>query len=351
MNTSLHVSFGGIVHLTFCLAIAVAIAPIPYVHARERARAKTPAVEFQALISGNALIQPQAIAVDRHGDSYVVGFTGATNFPTTPGAYQQWDPPGEDAFVVKLDRAGGVVYATYLGGAGSEAALGVAVDHRGRAYVAGTTTSPDFPIKNAAQAGYGGAGDGFVAMVNADWSDIIYSTYLGGSDADSAADLVVDLAGRAYVGGVTSSPDFPTWSGSAVLAGPQDGFVVILAPRGLRVEASQLVGGSGRDAVTDLAVVNRRRIYVTGVTQSADFPVADAVQPALAGGQDAFAACSMPRSSRCSQRFSAARTTNPRHRLPSTGTVTCTWLARPGRRDFHCDGPCSAFLERSAISS
>ena len=288
MSTFLRVLHGRAVRLAFCLAMAVAMAPSLRVDARERARAKTPVVEFQALFAGNALIQPQAIAADRHGNSYVVGFTGATDFPTTPGAFQHWDPPGEDAFVAKLDRGGRIVYATYLGGAGSEAALGVAVDDHGRAFVAGTTTSADFPIKNPVQPAYGGAGDGFVAMINADGSNIIYSTYLGGSAADSAADLVVDGWGRAYVGGATTSLDFPIRPGSRPMAGTQDGFVVILAARGTRIEASQLFGGSGRDAVTDIAVVHRRRLYVTGVTESADFPVANAIQTALAGGQDAF---------------------------------------------------------------
>jgi hypothetical protein len=271
-------------------SMLLAVAPASGVAAQPdvRARADVPSVIFQALFGGNALTLPQTIAVDRHGNSYVAGFTGATDFPTTPGAFQPWDPPGQDAFVVKLDPSGRILYATYLGGAGSEAALGIAVDARGQAYVTGITDSADFPVRDAVQPSYGGGTDAFVAVLDADGGDLIYSTYIGGSGADDAADLALDGTGRVYVGGSTSSMDFPSLPGSAGLSGTQDGFVAVLAPRGTGLEASRLIGGSGRDAITDIAVAHPGGIYITGTTESIDFPTLDAVQATLAGGQDAF---------------------------------------------------------------
>src|SRR5208337_4223211 len=154
------------------------------------------------------------IAVDGSGNIYVAGLTGSSDFPTvnalqgTPGG-----PSGAnyDAFVAKIKADGSALaYSTYLGGSDIDQANGIGVDSAGNAYVTGYTASTNFPTSNALQGASGGGGDAFVAKISADGSALLYSTYLGGSLFDSAVGIAVDSAGNAYVGGFTTSPDFPT---------------------------------------------------------------------------------------------------------------------------------------------
>jgi hypothetical protein len=151
--------------------------------------------------------------VDASGNAYVTGFTRLTfgDFPTvnplqpTPGGGDY------DSFVAKVNAAGSaLVYSTYLGGRGTDWALGIAVDGSGNAYVTGLTGSVDFPVASALQGTFGGNLDGFVAKVNSDGSALVYSTYLGGRGRDSASGIAVGASGEAYVTGSTGSPDFPT---------------------------------------------------------------------------------------------------------------------------------------------
>jgi hypothetical protein len=243
----------------------------------------TPAVVFQTIFGGTGQTRPFAIAVDRRGNSYVAGVTLAADFPATPGAFQTSTSASETGFVVKLDPSGTIVYATYLGG--TNAVLGIAVDARGQVALTGQT-SGGLPTRNAAQGTPGGGSDAFVMVLNTDGSDLIYSTYLGGSDEDEGTCLAIDRWGRIVVGGWTSSIDFPSPRGPLSVSGSEDGFVAVLD--GGALEASDLVGGSGRDEVTGLAVSERGRIYLAGVSSSSDFPTLNPVQAVLAGGEDAF---------------------------------------------------------------
>ena len=150
-----------------------------------------------------------AIAVDSEGNAYVTGSTASSDFPA-PGALQGQPGGSGDAFIVKINPLGTeIVYATYLGGKGSDRGSDIAVDATGNVYVAGATTSDNFPLVNAIQRNYGGAGDGFMAKLNAGGSALIYSTYLGGNNADDAAGLAIDAMGNAYVTGSTLSTNFP----------------------------------------------------------------------------------------------------------------------------------------------
>jgi hypothetical protein len=150
------------------------------------------------------------IAVDASGDAHVVGEAWSADFPTA-SALQGTTRGLPDAFVAKLNAAGSaLVYSTYLGGSGSDGGSSIAVDNSGNAYVTGLTGSTDFPTANPIQAtNHGGFFDAFVAEFNADGSALIYSTYLGGSQADSGTGIAVDSSGNAYVTGSTGSKDFP----------------------------------------------------------------------------------------------------------------------------------------------
>jgi hypothetical protein len=156
------------------------------------------------------------IAVDGNGSAYVTGHT-ESNFPVTVGAAQTSFGGEVDVYAAKLNSAGWLVYATYLGGSGGELPEGIAVDSSsGTAYVKGTTYSLNFPVTSTAfQPFYRGEGDTFVTQISASGSSILHSTYLGGSNRESAnfaygKGIALDSSKNVYVSGSTDSTDFPT---------------------------------------------------------------------------------------------------------------------------------------------
>jgi len=173
----------------------------------------------------------------------------------------------------------------------SNTAFGVAVDSRSNAYVTGITAARDFPTLRARQPAYGGGlSNAFVTKLNAS-GGFVYSGLLGGSRADTGNAIAVDGAGRAYVTGATTSPDFPAKRAvQPALAGSSDAFVTTLSPMGSSLVSSTYLGGSGADVGLGLALGRSRAVYVTGQTASPDFPTVRPVQrgprkrPATAGG-------------------------------------------------------------------
>ena len=249
--------------------------------------------------SGNALVYSTylggigdeigfGIAVDSAGSAYVTGYTGSMNFPTA-FAFQSTRAccGSDDAFVTKLNPSGtALLYSTYLGGTGSDEGNAIAVDSVGSAYVAGSTTSTNFPTAFAFQNTYGGgAVDAFVTKLNATGSALLYSTYLGGNSTDDGRAIAVDSAGSAYVTGSTDSTNFPSASANA---GVNDAYVTKLSPGGTGLVYSIRLGGGGSDAGIGIALDSPGSAYVTGSTGSTDFPTASAFQNAYAGGGDAF---------------------------------------------------------------
>jgi len=163
------------------------------------------------------------IAVDSSGDAYVVGGTTANDFPTTVGAHDRTCgltntcSPGteieqneEDAFVTEISPAGSLVYSTYVGGEFRDEGRAIAVDSSGCSYITGLTYSTQFPLGNPYQGVKKGHFDAFVTKLNAAGSELVYSTYLGGPGYDAGYAIAVDSSGNAYVSGTTESPDFPT---------------------------------------------------------------------------------------------------------------------------------------------
>jgi hypothetical protein len=169
-----------------------------------------------------------------------------------------------------------LVYSTYLGGSGQEDAKGIAVDTSGHAYVLGGTFFGDFPTTAGAfQTTYGGQGDVFVTELNPAGSGLVYSTYLGGSDSEYARGIAVDTSGNAFVTGITFSSDFPTTPGAfqtTLGSGDVDAFVTELNPTGSGLVYSTYLGGSFYDESDGIAVDTSGHAYVTGFTDSNDFP-------------------------------------------------------------------------------
>ena len=238
------------------------------------------------------------IAVDTAGSAYVIGTTASDDFPTKNAFQPTKAGLIRDAFVTKVNVAGNDLdYSTYLGGSDDQFGVGIAVDSSGNAYVTGSTASEDFPIKNALQASNASnpdyLHDVYVAKLNARGSDLVYSTYLGGTGNDTGFAIVVDSSGSAYVTGSTSSSNFPAKEPLQVYGGGSysDAFVVKLNPAGSDLAYSTYLGGGLNDGGRDIAVDTRGAAFVTGSTESTDFPVLNAVQDHNSGGNsDSFVA-------------------------------------------------------------
>ncbi len=172
-----------------------------------------PTLIYSTYLGGSGYGLGVGIAVDSSGNAYVTGTTSSINFPIASPLQATYGGGTWDAFVAKLNAAGSALdYSTYLGGSGNDFGSGIAVDSSGNAYVTGSTgSSTDFPIVNALQTTYGGGDrDAFVAKLNATGSALVYSTYLGGSYEDDGNGIAVDASGNAYVTGSTESTNFPT---------------------------------------------------------------------------------------------------------------------------------------------
>ena len=247
---------------------------------------------YSTYLGGSGIDQGEGIAVDSSGNVYVTGGTYSEDFPTKNPLRPTYG--GEhDVFVTKIDPSGSIlVYSTYLGGSKDDRAAGIAIDSSGNAYVTGGTTgwSGDFPIKDALQPSSGGGEwDAFLVKVNPTGSDLVYSTYLGGSGFDWGYSVTVDCSGNVYVIGQTGSEDFPTKDAlQSVLGGGWDAFVTKVDPSGSGLIYSTYLGGSDVDKGNGIAVDSSGNAYVTGNTTSADFPTKDALQPVLGGDSDAF---------------------------------------------------------------
>lgn len=173
---------------------------------------------YSTYLGGNSGEAGRGVAVDSSGNAYVAGVTFSTNFPTTPGAFQTALANGQflsDAFVSKIDPAGSqYLYSTYLGGNDGDAAFAIAVDTSGNAFVAGSTSSSNFPLVNPVQPIIHNFGGAFVTKLNATGSALGYSSFLGGDFQDQARGIALDSSGNAYVTGFTRSSNFPTTTGT-----------------------------------------------------------------------------------------------------------------------------------------
>jgi len=240
-----------------------------------------PALSYATYLGGFGFQLGTRVAVDAAGHMYVAGVM----LPFGGG--------GPDIFVAKVDPSGSLLlYTAILGGSGAEFALGLAVGADGSAYVAGKTDSVNIPTTpGVVQPFYGGgASDAFVAQLDPSGSALTYASYLGGTGADWANGLSVDSTGRATLAGATASPDFPIMlplQGS--LAGGFDAFVATLSPGGSSLVYSTYFGGSFDDRAYGIALGSDGSAYVTGETQSFNFPVSPtAFQPGFGGFLDAF---------------------------------------------------------------
>ena len=248
-----------------------------------------PTLAFSTYVGGSGADMITAAAVDSSGNVYVTGYTDSADFPVR-GALQTWGG-SVDAFVVKISANGDrFLFATYIGGSGYDQAFGIAVDASGRAVVTGSTTSVNFPILNAQQSSNAGGKDAFVIMLNAAGSALVFSTFFGGSGADSANAVALGPSGTIYVAGDTTSTNLPVLSAfQGTNKGRQDAFAAKFSSAGALLY-STYVGGTGDDKANAIAVDVTGAAYIAGETSSPDLPASTGFQKANAGGQDAFIA-------------------------------------------------------------
>ena len=253
-----------------------------------------------------------AIAVDPVGNAYVAGSTNSTDFPVTSGVFQTVKAGPANAFIAKFNIAGSLVFATYLGGNGTDYTAGIAVDGGFNVIVAGTTSSSNFPTSTTAfQTAPATVGKHvFVSQLNNAGTKLLYSTYLSGSGADIASGLALDPGGNAYVTGTTASNEFETGFPSTLGSyqpAPAPGssiqfFMSKIDPNlsgTASVPYSTYFGGANPSGVAEvalgggIAVDSTNNVYFTGGTNFTDLPKLNAYQPTNKGGPnglDAFVA-------------------------------------------------------------
>lgn len=247
-----------------------------------------PYLVFSKVLGGSGESTAAAMTRDASGNLYVAGWTAAPDFAVTSGSRSR--SGGVDAFVLKLDGSShAVVYAVYLGGSMDDRATGIAVDASGNVYVTGSTSSPDFPAIGAQQPSLGGGQDAFLAKLDPSGATLRFSTYFGGSGTDTANAIALHPAsGDVLIAGETHSADLPVVKAlQPALKGASDAFAARFTSQGSIVYATYLGGGS-YDRALGIAVDTAGNAYLAGSTDSLDFPVLNALQPLNAGGQDAF---------------------------------------------------------------
>jgi hypothetical protein len=278
-----------------------------------------------------------ALAIAGSGDVVVAGITASTNFPNTAGGAQPSNNGSYDAFAARLAATlTSNPQSTYLGGSGADFAYALAVGPAPsyEVYVAGGTTSTDFPnTTNGAQASNGGGiSDAFVARLNSALTSNLQSTYLGGSGTDEARALAIAGSGEVLVAGITASTNFPNTAGGAQPSnnGSYDAFAARLAATLTSNPQSTYLGGSFDDEAYAVAIAASGEVYVAGESASPDFPnTAGGAQASDGGGiWDAFVA-----------RLAATLTSNPQSTyLGGSGNDYATALAIAGSGDVYVAG-------------
>ncbi len=260
------------------------------------ARALDAQATYSSYFGGSSSDIAMVVRTGPDGSTYIAGHTLSRTFPfaVSTNVFQPSFAGGSvngDAFVARFDSTGSnLVYFTYIGGRYEDGALDLAVDAAGNAYITGFTTSDDFPVRNAIAPQIHGRRhpklrtfqrDAFVCVLNPSGTDLIYSTYLGGTGSDLATAIAVDSTGAACVTGFTLSTNFPTSNplpGQIKRKGAEDAFVTKIAPDGQSYVFSTYLGGSRKDVAQGIAVDSQNFIHLTGYTLSSDFPITNAFQ-------------------------------------------------------------------------
>jgi hypothetical protein len=243
-----------------------------------------PVLVFSTYFGGSGGDSAVGTALDSSGNVYISGETTSNALPGTRLG-QAFNGGGSAAFVAKISPSGTLISSTYIGGSNDEAiAVAVAVDGSGDMYLSGGTTSATFPTSSPLQATMGGGGlDAFVLELNSSGTGFVFSTFLGGSSKDIAQAIALDGSGNVYVTGFTESSNFPTLNATQPkFTGSLEAFAAKIVPGGSAFLYSTYFGG-GADFNNGMTVDASGDMYLYGDTASTSFPVLNAIQPTFCG--------------------------------------------------------------------
>lgn len=232
----------------------------------------------------------QGLISDSDNNIYAVGTTFSSDFPVDTNSFQTAFGGQKDAFVVKINAEGKIVWSTFLGGRNDEDGRYINIDSYGNIYVVGWTDSEDFPTtKDALQAYSAGGKDAFISVLNSD-GQILTSTYLGGSGDDIGFSIKLDKTDQIYIGGTTNSTDFPVKNAiQSENKGDNDAFLAIINKNMSALNFSTYWGGEANDQLKGIDFDSFGDIYLMGFTHSMNFPITQtAFQKTLNGGMDIF---------------------------------------------------------------
>ncbi|MDD5427306.1 MAG: SBBP repeat-containing protein, partial [candidate division Zixibacteria bacterium] len=243
---------------------------------------------FSTYLGGDKGDFGKALGLDGAGNILILGTTNSDNFPSHR-AIQDERSGLYDAFLTRISNSGtSLIYSTYLGGLDDDWAIDMKVDADGYAYLTGYTFSLDFPKKNAFQNTKAALADAFVTKVDSSGVFLIYSTFLGGNQNDYSQGIAFDAAGRVYVSGSTESTNFPLKREIQTYQAASDAFITKFNATASLLFFSSYLGGNAGDAANCLEVDLNGHIYLAGSTSSTDFPMANPLYDTLTGVKDVF---------------------------------------------------------------
>ncbi len=247
-----------------------------------------PVLEYSSYLGGVSEGENSTdIEIDDNGNVYITGYAFSSDFPTLNPYQEEW-AGSWDVFLTKIDSTGeNLIFSTYFGGSVSETSKGIKLDMNGSIYLTGHTNSPDFPTINAYQSIYDSC-DAFIAKFSNSGNELIYSTYLGGSNYEACASIDIDSAGCAYVTGFTKSIDFPTVNPIQEYQDGQEVFITKMNANGDDIIYSTFLGGSGSELGQEIVVDSEGNVYIVGLTNSTDYPVQNPFQIQNSGLYDVF---------------------------------------------------------------
>jgi hypothetical protein len=258
-------------------------------------------LEYCTFIGGAEWETAYSLKLDQNNNAFLAGYTWSADFPVTSGAYDESINGARDIFVARLSADGtDLTYATFMGGSGQETATALALDSQNNAYVTGWTTSNDLPTPTSViDNAFNGPFDGFLFKLNAAGSNLIYNTYIGGSDEDRGRDVILNDQGEIFVIGNTRSEDFTTTpgafdntfgGGSCFFMNCSDGFVLKLNNSATSEQFATYIGGDSEDLVYGISLAPNGSLFITGESISAnDFPTTpDGYDPTSNGEGDGY---------------------------------------------------------------
>ena len=229
------------------------------------------------------------LAVGSDNGIFVGGGTSSADFPTL-GGYDQSYNGSSDIWLGKLSTSGTLVWATYLGGSGGDQLSSIALDIAGRVTIGGGSGSSDIPVVNGYDTTHNNNWDFYAARLSASGDSLLWATFVGGRDSETAVGLALDSAGNVAFAGYTMSEDLPTPGGYDLTPSGVDFYVAKLSSDGSSLMWGTYLGGSGTDFVDEVLVDRDGSVIVAGHTNSTDMPVLNGYSATNQGDYDVFAA-------------------------------------------------------------